>query len=49
MHAVFVVFLLAAAALQPQDGTATIRIHVQHEAEPVAAASVIVNGTAYIS
>jgi iron complex outermembrane receptor protein len=42
------VLVLATAGLQPPD-MATIRIRVQHDREPVAAASVVVNGTTHTS
>jgi outer membrane receptor for ferrienterochelin and colicins len=49
MTRVLAVLILAAVSLQAQERTATIRIHVEHEDEPVAAASVLVNGTPYTS
>jgi outer membrane receptor for ferrienterochelin and colicins len=41
--------VLVTGVLQAQGPTVTIRIHVEHEGEPVAAASVVVNGTPYNS
>ena len=41
--------VLAAAGLHAQERAARIRIHVEHEGQPVAAASIVVNGTLYTS
>ena len=44
----FTLLLLAALAQAPAQ-TAMLRIHVHHERMPVAAASVVVNGTPYVT
>jgi uncharacterized membrane protein len=47
--ALLAALVLVTSVAQAQPPTATLRIHVGHEGAPVAAASVIVNGTAHTS
>src|SRR5688572_22664988 len=49
MRAVLVVLALSVIQVQGQERSATLRIHVEHEGEPVASASVVVNGTSHTS
>jgi iron complex outermembrane receptor protein len=46
---VLALVVLSIVGVSAQERAATIRIHVEHEGKPVAAASVVVNGTAYTS